>query len=212
MSSLPGRGRFIVLEGGDASGKSTQAARLARRIGAVLTREPGGTMLGEEVRALLLEPTPEPVDSRAELLLMVAARAQHVALRIEPALAEGRTVVCDRFTGSTIAYQGYGRGLPLADVRAACVLGTGGLDPDLTLLLDVSEEVARQRRRGEPDRIEALDAAFHQRVRAGFFELAAADPSRWVVIDGSGSPDKVEQLVAEAVEARLGGLESSARS
>jgi dTMP kinase len=195
---------LIVFEGGDASGKSTQAARLARRLGAVLTREPGGTTLGEEVRALLLEPTPEPIDARAELLLMVAARAQHVALRIRPALEEGRTVVCDRFNGSTIAYQGYGRGLPLHDVRLACTLGAGGLEPDVVVLLDVDEEVAAQRRRGDPDRIEAQDLEFHSRVRAGFLALAAADPRRWVVVDGSPAPDQVEEVVVEAVEHHLG--------
>lgn len=202
----PQRGRFVVLEGGEASGKSTQAARLAARLGAELTREPGGTRLGEAVRALMLEPSGEPVERRAELLLAVAARAQHVALRIEPALAAGRHVVCDRFDGSTLAYQGYGRGLPLEEVRRACLLATNGLTPDLYVLLDVPEEVAAARRRGAPDRIEAQDEAFHGRVRAGFRQLACAEPQRWAVVDGRGTPDEVEQLVVEAVESRLGLL------
>jgi dTMP kinase len=200
--ALPGR--FIVLEGTESSGKSTQAARLARRLGALLTREPGGTELGEAVRGLLLEPSPEPIDARAELLLVVAARAQHVALRILPELTAGRSVVCDRFHGSTLAYQGYGRGLPLEDVRRACSLAAGTLEPDLVVLLDVPEDVSASRRRRSPDRIESQDASFHRRVRAGFLELARADPARWVAIDASGDEDDVERLVTRAVERRLG--------
>jgi len=149
-------------------------------------------------------PSPEPVEARAELLLMVAARAQHVALVIAPALAAGRNVVSDRFAGSTLAYQGYGRGLPLEEVRTACQLAAGGLRADLSVVLDLPEERAAARRQGPPDRIEALDGGFHHRVREGFLELAAADPACWAVVDGSGTPDEVEQLVLAVVEERLG--------
>jgi dTMP kinase len=183
---------------------------LARRLGALATREPGGTALGEALRAVLLEATPEPVDARAELLLMVAARAQHVALVIAPALAAGRIVVSDRFSGSTLAYQGYGRGLPLDDVRRASDLATGGLRPDLSVLLDLPEDLAARRREGPLDRIEAQEAGFHSRVRSGFLELAAAEPTAWVVVDAGGTPDEVEQLVLAAVEARLAALGQAA--
>lgn len=199
---MPERGRLVVLEGGEAVGKSTQARLLAGRLGALLTREPGGTALGEHVRAALLDRSLGSLEPRAELLLMVAARAQHVGEVILPALAGGRDVVCDRFAGSTLAYQGYGRGLPLAEVAEACGIAAGGLVPDLTVLVDVDPQVAADRRSGVPDRIEAEDPAFHARVRAGFLELARSPG--WVVVDGSGTPEDVALRIAGAVDRSIG--------
>ncbi|MEX2254931.1 MAG: dTMP kinase [Acidimicrobiia bacterium] len=189
------RGRFIAFEGGEASGKSTQAARLAARIGAVLTREPGGTPIGEQVRALLLDPA-GVVDARAEALLMAAARAQHVHDVIEPALASGRHVVTDRFTASSLAYQGHGRGLPIEEVRALSAFATGGLEPDLYVLLDVSPEVAMSRRDRTHDRMESAGVEFHRRVREGF--LALVD-DRWLVVDGTRPVEEVEAAVLSRV-------------
>jgi dTMP kinase len=197
------RGRLIVFEGGEASGKSTQAARLAKRLSATLTREPGGTPLGEALRPIVLGQSAGPIDSRTELLLMVAARAAHVASVIAPALSSGRDVVCDRFTASTIAYQGYGRGLALEDVLVACELATNGCDPDLNVLLDIDVATARLRRGSPDDAIEAAGAAFHGRVREGFLSLASADPARWVVLDAAMTPDDVEAAVASAIRERL---------
>jgi dTMP kinase len=196
-------GRLIAFEGGEASGKSTQAARLATRLGAVLTREPGGTAAGEHIRELLLDPAVSNLDIRAEALLMAAARAQHVAEVVRPALDAGQDVVTDRYASSSLAYQGYGRGLPLDDVRHLSDWATEGLWPDVIVLLDVPVEVAHARL-GVPDRFEAEGAAFHQSVLAGFRALAASDPARWVTVDGTGPPDEVEQRVWSAVSARLG--------
>ena len=201
---MAARGRLIVFEGGEGTGKSTQAARLADRLGAELTREPGGTPLGELVRGVVLDGSAGDVAPRAELLLFAAARAQHVSERILPALEAGRDVVCDRFVGSTIAYQGYGRGLALEDVLVASELATAGLRVDLTVLLDLDPTGALVRRNADADRIEAEDLAFHERVRAGFCSLAEADPAHWVVVDASGSIEEVEGLVTAVVEERLG--------
>jgi dTMP kinase len=193
------RGRFIVLEGGEGSGKSTQARILAAGLDAVLTREPGGTRLGEAIRPLVLAHTAGPVDDRAELLLMVAARAQHCAEVILPAIEAGRDVVCDRFSGSTIAYQGFGRGLPVDEVAAACALATASLDPDLTILIDVPVEIAMERRSRPLDAIESAGVDFHERVRQGFFTLAERD-ARWVIVDGRASIDEVAEKIRAAVE------------
>jgi len=200
---VPGRGRLIVLEGGEGSGKSTQAAILADRIGALLTREPGGTALGERLRPLLLGEA-GPLDPLAELLLFSAARAEHCAERIRPALARGEDVVCDRFSGSTIAYQGYGRGIALADVRRASQLATAGLTADLTILLDVTLEVSAARRAHPGDAIEAAGRDFHVRVLEGFRELARSEPATWVVIDGAAPREVVAEEVYAAVLMRLG--------
>ncbi|MGH9282139.1 MAG: dTMP kinase, partial [Acidimicrobiales bacterium] len=169
------RGRLVALEGGEGCGKSTQAALLATRLGAVLTREPGGTGVGEQVRVLLLGPAAGSLDPRAEALLMAAARAQHVAEVVAPALAEGRDVVTDRFSHSSLAYQGHGRGLPLDEVRQLSEWATGGLWPDAVVLLDLPAAEAWARL-GRLDRFEAEGDGFHQRVAAGFRALAAADP------------------------------------
>ncbi len=192
--------RFIVLEGGEGVGKSTQAVALARSLGAVLTREPGGTGLGEALRDVLLRSSgPAPV-ARAETLLMLAARAQHVAEVIEPALARGQDVVCDRYSGSTLAYQGYGRGLDLGELRHLDRWASGGRAPDLVVLLDIPAEQARRRRAGTaPDRIEGEGDEFLQRVQAGFRALAAASPERWKVVDASGEVAEVAAAVRAAV-------------
>ncbi len=192
------RGRFIALEGGDATGKTTQAGLLAERLGAVGTREPGGTEVGERVRALVLDPAVR-VDHRAEALLMAAARAQHVTEVIEPALAAGRHVVTDRFTPSSLAYQGIGRGLPLDEVAALSAFATGGLQPDLVVLLDLPLPTAAARLSDEPDRLEQEGAPFHARVSAAFRRLAAADPIGWVVVAADGTVDEVAARVWAAV-------------
>lgn len=196
-------GRFITFEGGEGSGKSTQARRLAARIDAVLTFEPGGTDIGARVRELLLDPATRGLADRAEALLMVADRAQHVAEVIGPALDDGRHVVCDRFSGSTLAYQGYGRGLDVGELATVSAWAAAGREPDLVVLLDVPTELARTRLAEVPDRFERAGDAFHERVVHGFRSLAAADPDRWVVVDGSGPVDEVEQLVWDQVAARL---------
>jgi dTMP kinase len=198
---VSGRGRFIVFEGGEGSGKSTQAALLAGRLGAVLTREPGGTGVGARIRAIVLDDPGEvaaPVDIRAEALLMAADRAQHVAEVIRPALERGDCVVSDRFTGSTLAYQGYARGLDVAELARISAWATGGLEPDVVVLLEVPPTVAAARMDRAFDRMEAAGPDFHRRVAEGYRIVAAADP-RWVVVDGSGSVDEVAARVAAAV-------------
>ena len=197
------RGRFVALEGGEATGKSTQARLLAAAIGAVLTREPGGTVLGERLRDLVLDPSLTATAPRAELLIMVAARAQHVVEVVEPALAAGRNVVTDRFTGSSVAYQGHGRGLPIEEVAQLSQWASDGVEPDLNILLDLPVQVAAARLAGARDRLEAAGVAFHEAVRAGFHALAGADPQRWVVLDGMRPVDEVAAAVRAAVGERL---------
>ncbi|HXW81471.1 MAG TPA: dTMP kinase [Acidimicrobiales bacterium] len=194
-------GRFIVLEGGEAAGKSTQAALLAAHLGAVLTREPGGTALGEALRRLVLDASGRAPVAKAEALLMLAARAQHVAEVIEPHLAAGDDVVCDRYSGSTLAYQGYGRGLSTAELAKLDAWANGQRAPDVVVLLDLPVEVARQRRGLSPrDRIESEGDDFLARVQEGFRLLAAGDPLHWRVVDASGSVEEVAALVRKAVE------------
>lgn len=204
VSPSPERGRFIVFEGGEASGKSTQTALLAERLDAVATREPGGTALGERLRALLLDPATGDLDARTELLLMAAARAEHVARVIAPALRSGRDVVCDRFSASSVAYQAYGRGLDPDEVARVSRWASAGIEPDMVVLLDVDDATRARRLGHDRDRLEAAGAAFHSRVAAGFRALAAADPRRWVVLDGSEPVDRVAHTVATQVRARLG--------
>ena len=197
------RGRFIVFEGGEGCGKSTQAQLLAQHYGAVLTRQPGGTELGARIRELLLSsadgPAGSPMDDRAEALLMAADRAQHVAEVVEPALVAGRDVVCDRYIGSTIAYQGYGRGLDVDIVRAVSGWAAGGLWPDVVVLLDVPDHVAAARIGAARDRIEAAGGEFHRRVADGFRAQADDEPDTWVVVDGEGTVDEVHERVLGAV-------------
>jgi dTMP kinase len=199
-------GRFVVFEGGEGAGKSTQAARLAARLGAVLTHEPGGTAVGTAIRALLLDPATAGLDDRAEALLMAADRAQHVAQVVRPALAAGRHVVSDRYIGSSLAYQGYGRGLPVDDLRGLSVWAAGGLWPDAVVLLDIGAGDAAGRMDHRPDRMEAAGEDFHRRVGEGYRALAAADPEHWLVVDGSPEPDAVESAVWKALVDRLPDL------
>lgn len=158
-------GRLIAFEGADASGKSTQARRLASRLGVELTFQFGATDIGSAIRSILLDPVHETLDDRAEALLVIADKAQHVTEIVAPALARGDTIISDRFTASTTAYQGYGRGLDRDELTGMMRWATHGLEPDLTVLLDVDLEVARQRLGDEIDRIEGAGAEFHTRVR-----------------------------------------------
>ncbi len=201
------RGKFITFEGGEGCGKSTQVKRLQealvrRGVAVLLTREPGGTRLAELIRGLLKDEREDPPCDRSELLLFLAARAQLVKNVIRPALAAGTWVVSDRFSDSTFAYQGYGRGLPLDVLRLANDFACEGLVPDRTILLDVDPETSRARmRRREAatqtsaDRIEQAGDAFHARLRKGFLEMAAREPARIVTIDASGTPDEVEERI-----------------
>lgn len=202
-----GRGRFITFEGPEGAGKTTQAARLeatlrARGLRVVATREPGGTALGERIREVLLAPSGEAIDPLADALLFNAARRQLVAEVIEPALAAGTTVICARFADSTRAYQGYGGGLPLAELDRLEAVATGGLRPDRTILLDLPVEIGLARK--APDdrtRFEtSFDLSFHQRVRNGFMAMAAAEATRFVVIDASGDPDDIARRALRAVD------------
>lgn len=195
---------YIVFEGGEGSGKSTQAAVLAERLDAVLTREPGGTELGLQLRTLLLEPGQAPVARRAETLLMAADRAQHMAQVVAPTLAAGRHVVSDRSVFSSLAYQGGGRGLGVEAVRDINQWALDGTWPDLVVLLDIDLEAARARLNRGLDRMEQEDAAFHQRVRDTYLKLAAGD-DRWIVIDGEQRVDEVTAAVHHAVDAVIGG-------
>ncbi len=197
-------GFFIVLEGGEAAGKSTQARILGRSLDAVISREPGGTELGARMREILLSRETVGLVSRAEALLMAADRAQHVEELVRPAVLSGRHVIADRHSGSFIAYQGYGRGLDIAEVTHITQWATGGLQPDLVVLIDVDPgHAATRRAEAHHDRLDAEDAAFHNRVANGFRELAAADPQRWVVVDGNGTVNEVHHRIRDAVRDRL---------
>ena len=204
-------GRFITLEGGEGAGKSTQLQTVARCLTAagipfLTTREPGGTSRAEAIRGLLLSPGErEPMASETELLLMFAARAQHVKQRIEPALAAGTWVLCDRFTDATRAYQGGGRGLDLSQIDALAAWVHGHCWPDLTLLLDVpaAQGLARAEKRSAKDRIEQEALAFFERVRAHYLAQAAAEPERFRVIDAAPAEAAVTAQVTAAVEAFL---------
>lgn len=198
-------GRYITLEGAEGCGKSTHAARLATALDAVATRETGGTAIGQRIRTILHDTTVNNLSHRAEALLTAADRAQHIDEIVAPALAAGRHVVSDRSVYSTLAYQGYGRELPLAEVRRLNKWAVGTHWPDLVLLLDVDPEVLERRMRGRQlDRFEQEGDEFHRRVRDGFQHLAAGEPERWVVIDGSESMDGVARAIRRAVQERLG--------
>jgi dTMP kinase len=208
----PARGRFITVEGGEGAGKSTQvelliAALQRAGIAAIRTREPGGSHNAEAIRRLLLEGAGDRWDSIGEALLLYAARRDHVQRLIEPALQAGQWVVCDRFADSTLAYQGYGRGLPLAELRALHRFALGDFMPDLTLILDlpVAEGFARAAGRpGGADRFERLDHEFHEKLRQGFHDIAAAEPERCAILDASGERDGVRRAVLATVAAKLG--------
>lgn len=206
------RGRFVVVEGVEGAGKTTQVTRLAAWLAArgvphTVAREPGGTAVGEAVRDVVLDRLDLDVPAETELLLVLAARAAFVRQVVEPALERGEVVVADRYEHSTLAYQGYGRGLDLAEVERLNRFATGGIRPDVTLILDVPVEVgtARQRKEGKTsDRMEREGRAFLERVRAGYLALIHRDPSARLV-DASGPEDQVHRAVAAIVEEVLGG-------
>lgn len=207
------RGRFITLEGPEGSGKTTAARHLAawlrgRGRTVVLTQEPGGTPLGDEIRRIVLHMRgmSDDLDPRADALLYAAGRAQHVERIIRPALERGEWVVCARYLDSSLAYQGAGYGNDMADLRRLQDFATGGLLPDLTLLLDVPVEIGleRTRRRAEWNRFEDTEElAFFEQVRAAYLRLAAEEPDRFRVIDGSGSVDEADAAIREVVDAEL---------
>lgn len=201
---------FITFEGPEGSGKTRQAAALAdflRQQGydVLLTREPGGTQIGDQIRAILSDLKNVSMRPRTETLLFQASRAQLVEEVIRPRLETGGLVLSDRYADSTLAYQGYGHCFDLDELRALIRFATGGLSPDLTLLLDVEVETGLRRKMsgGEWNRLDAYDLEFHRRVRAGFLELARLEPHRWVLIDAGQPPDAVQAAVREVVMARL---------
>jgi dTMP kinase len=199
---MPARGRLIALEGIDGCGKSTQAAALAQALGAQLTFEPGATPVGARLRELLLNTEDSAPSPRAEALLMAADRAQHVAEVVQPALDAGTWVVTDRFSASTLAYQGYGRGLDRAELDLLIGWATGGLTPDLTVLIDVPVELARARRGGgDEDRLELEGEQFQRRVAEGYHRLAEEAVTPWLVVDGTGAVEEVAASVWAGVEA-----------
>ena len=206
------RGKFIAFEGGEGAGKSTQARLLAaalerRGVPSVITREPGGTSGAEAIRALLLGTEGEGWNPRAEALLFAAARSDHVERLIQPAVAAGKWVICDRFVDSSRAYQGGGSGLSDAEVLELHRIGSGGLLPDLTLLIEVSPEVARQRTAARDldgaDRIGGRDEAYHAKVAAAFARFAEAEPARFARIDGNGDAEAVHLAVMAALDGML---------
>jgi dTMP kinase len=205
-------GRFITLEGGEGTGKSTQLRRLAawledRGLDHVVTREPGGSPGAEEIRKLIVQGEPGRWDAMTETLLLFAARADHVVRTIGPALRAGKFVICDRFTDSTYAYQGVGRDMPRETIRRIESVVLDDFKPDLTLVLDLAVETGLARaksRGGAEDRFESFDAAFHERLRQAFLDIAKRTPDRCVVIDASGSEDEVAEAIRDAVARRFG--------
>ncbi len=210
------KGTFITFEGIEGSGKSTQIALLANYLTArgvryVLTREPGGTLIGDQIRKILLDPANRVLDPAAELLLYAASRAQHLREIIVPALAGGANVLCDRFSDATLAYQGYGRGLNIEMIRALDQIVTAGMRPDLTLLFDIEAASGIARARGRNNsrgleaeaRFENEELAFHERVRQGYLALLAQEPERIQVVDASSSAEAIQAKVRKIVDERL---------
>jgi dTMP kinase len=200
---------FIVFEGGEGCGKSTQTRALYRRLSkdgfrAVLTREPGGTRLGERARRYLKQTDKTQISPLAELFLIATARAQLVSEVIRPELERGKTIICDRFTPSTLAYQGYGRGLDTDAIRDVNDIATDGMSPDLIVLLDIPVEAGLSRKKSkERDRFESESLAFHSRVRRGYLDLAQADPERWLVVDGRLPRKVIEETIWKRVSVLL---------
>lgn len=208
-------GKFITIEGPEGCGKTTQSDILVKYLEGrghevILTREPGGTRIGEVIRSLVLDSKYGEMAPLTELLLMAASRAQHVVEKIGPGLKEGKMVICSRFSDATIAYQGLGRGFDVDILERVNGIATGGLAPDLTLLIDIDVTTGLRRafgvekaeaKSGEGDRLESEDVGFHERVRQGYLDLARKDPSRIKVIDGSGSVDEVSVAIRKAVDA-----------
>jgi dTMP kinase len=220
LSTAPAERRpLVVFEGGEGSGKSTQIGRLAswlegRGVPVTVARDPGSTRVGQAVRSVLLDPASQPMDGRTELLLYAAARAQLVREALEPALAAGRVVLLDRYEDSTWAYQGGGRGVPAHELAAVNRVATGGLRPDLVVLLDLPPEEGLRRAAADrgADRLEGESAAFHGRVRDVYRARAAADPSRWLVLDGRRPADDLERDIRRRVTALLEPSTSSPAS
>jgi len=197
-------GLFITFEGGEGCGKSTHSKLLLQKlkqqnVPAILTHEPGGTALGNELRNLLKKRKGSTISPQAELFLLAASRAQLVAEVIRPALEEGKVVVCDRFTHSTIVYQGYGRGLDFTAIKMVNNMATRYVDPDLVILLDIPPEQGLARKRSLKDRFELEDLSFHQRVREGYLKMADAEPDRWLLIDASLPRSKVAAIIWDRV-------------
>jgi len=201
-------GLFIAFEGGEGCGKSTQSSLLFKKleqqnIPAVLTHEPGGTALGNELRKVLKRKRGSSISPQAELFLVAASRVQLVAEVIRPALEEGKVVICDRFTYSTLVYQGYGRGLDVSFVETVNNIATQNLKPDLAILLDISPEQGLARKRSLRDRFELEDLSFHRRVREGYLKMVAAESERWLVIDASLPRGKIAEIIWDRVSKLL---------
>jgi dTMP kinase len=201
-------GLFITFEGGEGCGKSTQSKLLLkkleqRNISVVLTHEPGGTALGNELRRTLKRQRNFSISPQAELFLLAASRAQLMAELIRPALEEGKVVLCDRFTHSTMVYQGYGRGLDFTAIKMVNNMATRHLNPDLIIFLDISPEQGLARRRSLKDRFELEDLSFHRRVREGYLKIAEAEPDRWLVIDASLPKGKIAEIIWDRVSRLL---------
>lgn len=203
--TTPTTARYVAFEGAEGCGKSSQAARLAAALDAVLTRETGGTEIGRRIRAILHDTAVTDLAARAEALLTAADRAQHLEQVVLPALGAGRHVVSDRSVHSSLAYQGFGRELPIDDVRRVNDWAIGGRWPDLVILLDVAPERLAERMRGRDlDRFEQESDDFHSRVLDGFHRLAASDPEHWVVLDGNGTEEHIAATVRDVVRTRWG--------
>ena len=206
MSQLAGR--FIVFDGPDGSGKSTQFARFAEAadeagVDLETVREPGGTEIGERIRSILLDPTHESMDLRAEMLLYMAARAQLVAERIRPALKQNKLVLADRYVSSTLAYQGHAGGLGREAIETTAAIATGGLRPDLTVLFDVDPDTAERRIGQNKDRMESKGEGYHARVRTGYLDQAEQDPDQVLVIDSTETIDRVFERLCGLVRQKL---------
>ena len=198
-------GKYIAFEGLEGCGKSTHVKRLAMRLDAVMTREPGGTVVGSLLRNILIDPANTTLSPRAEALMMAADRAHHIAELISPSLAVGRHVVSDRSVYSSLAYQGYGRQQDLDELRRLNDWAIGGLWPEIVIYIQVPTELLLERlKKRELDRFERENGEFFARIADGYSQMAAADPSRWLVIDGTPAKDDLEKIISAAVQERLG--------
>ena len=198
-------GKYIAFEGLEGCGKSTHVKRLATRLNAVMTREPGGTAIGSMLRDILIDPANTNLSPRAEALMMAADRAQHIAELISPALASGQHVVTDRSVYSSLAYQGYGRQQDLTELKRLNNWAINNLWPDLVIYIDVPIEVLLERlKKRELDRFEREDRTFFERIDAGFRSMASSDPEHWLIVDGTPPKDELEEIISAGLLARLG--------